>query len=254
MSQTAPSVKNPNNGPKGSVAALNNVILAATCMERLVNASSHLPKIGVLYGRAGLGKSSAAIYLMNRYNALRIECKSVWNRKTVLLEILKRLMITPAKTMPEMLDQVCTQLMLSGRPLIIDEMDHLVDKGAVEIVRDIYDGSQTPVLLIGEENFPAKLMRWERVHSRVLDWSPVQPLDTEDARLLAEFYCRKVAVSDDLLEHIHAKSEGSARRICVNLELVEEMTLRMGRDTIDLAAWGTQPLYTGKAPVRGGRK
>lgn len=247
MSQLASSVK-------GTVAALNNVILAATCMERLLNASSHLPKIGVLYGRAGLGKSSAACYLMNRYNAYRIECKSVWNRKTVLTEILKRMGITPGKTMPDMLDQVCMQLMVSGRPLIIDEMDHLVDKGAVEIVRDIYDGSQTPVLLVGEETFPTKLMRWERVHSRVLDWSPVQPLDMEDTRLLAEYYCRKVNISDDLLTHIHAKSEGSARRICVNLELVEEMSLRMGTDTMDFATWGNQPLYTGHAPARGGRR
>ncbi|MBT0665719.1 ATP-binding protein [Geobacter pelophilus] len=244
----------PSSSVKSGVAALNNVILASTCMERLVNASSHLPKIGALYGRAGLGKSSAATYLMNRYNAVRIECKSVWNRKTVLTEILKRFLITPAKTMPDMLDQVCTQLQLSGRPLIIDEMDHLVKKNAVEIIRDIYDGSQAPVLLIGEENFPTELMKWERVHSRVLDWSPVQPLDMEDTLLLADHYCRKVKVYDDLLAHIHAKSGGSARRICVNLELVEEMTLRMGRDEIDLDTWGNQPLYTGSAPAGGGRK
>ena len=153
--------------------------------------------------------------------------------------------------MPDMLDQVCMQLMVSGRPLIIDEMDHLVDKNAVEIVRDIYDGSQTPVLLIGEENFPTKLMKWERVHSRVLDWSPVQRLDIDDTRLLNEYYCRKVRITDDMLEHIHAKSDGSARRICVNLELVEELALRMGTDTMDLATWGNQALYTGNAPVRG---
>lgn len=247
MSQNALSVK-------GSVAHLNNVATAAVCMERLMNASSHLPKIGVLYGRAGLGKSSAACYLVNRYNAYRIECKSVWNRKTVLVEILKRMGIIPAKTMPEMLDQVCGQLMVSGRPLIIDEMDHLVDKSAVEIVRDIYDGSQTPVLLIGEEGIPKSLARWERVHSRVLDWSPVAPLDIDDARLLADFYSCKVTVADDLLVHIHARSDGSARRICINLELVEEMTLRMGLSAIDLATWGGQPLYTGSAPQRGGNK
>lgn len=240
---------------KSTVAALNNVILAATCMERLLNASSHVDKIGVLFGRAGLGKTEAGVYLMNRYNAYRIECKSVWNRKTVLVEILKRMGITPGKTMPDMLDQICAQLQVSGRPLVIDEMDHLVEKSAVEIIRDIHDGAgKHPVLLIGEENIRNKLIRWERVHSRVLDWSPVQPLDIDDAKLLADYYCRKVSVSDDLLAHIHVKSEGSARRICANLELVEEISLRMGTDRIDLATWGTQPLYTGNAPGRGGRK
>jgi DNA transposition AAA+ family ATPase len=214
--------------------------------------------MGVLYGRAGLGKSFAACYLVNRYNAYRIECKSVWNRGTVLLEILMRMGITPAKTIPERLNQVCTQLQVSGRPLIIDEMDHLVEKSAVEIVRDIYDGSQTPVLLIGEENMPAKLERWERVHSRILDWTAAQPLDLEDAQTLADFYCRKVEIAEDLLAHIHNVSEGSARRICVNLELVEEMALRMGHTSINLDIWGNQPIYTGKSPakglVRGGKR
>lgn len=238
----------------GQVAHLGNVAIAATCMERLMNAASHLPRIGVLRGRAGLGKSSAACYLMNRYNAYRVECKSVWNRKTVLVEILKRMGIKPEQTMPEMLDQVCAELMVSGRPLIIDEMDHLVEKSAVEIVRDIHDGSgNAPILLIGEEKIATKLERWERVHSRVLDWSQALPLDIEDARLLADFYCRKIEIADDLLAHIHAISAGSARRICVNLELVEETALRAGLITepfpaIDLSAWGSQPLYTGTSP------
>jgi hypothetical protein len=87
----------------------------------------------------------------------------------------------------------------------------------------------------------------------------VQPLDIEDARLLSNFYTRKIEVADDLLSHIHARSDGSARRICVNLELVEETALRMNLITspmqlIDLSTWGSQPLYTGEAPLRGGRK
>lgn len=244
MSQAITAVKN-------SVAHLNNVALAAICMESLINAASNLPRIGVLYGKAGLGKSSAAIYLMNRYHAYRIECKSFWTRKTVLVEILKRMGITPGKTMPEMYDQVCTQLMHSARPLIIDEMDHLVDKNAVEIVRDIHDGAQAAILLIGEEGIPHKLERWERVHSRVLDWKAVQPLDLEDAQLLANFYTHTVTIQPDLLAHIHKLSEGSARRIVVNLALVEEMALRMNLQQIDLAAWGGQQLYSGKSPVRG---
>lgn len=247
MSQTGSKVN-------GQVAQLGNVAVAAVCMERLIGAASHLPRIGVLRGRAGLGKSSAACYLMNQYNAYRIECKSVWNRKTVLVEILNRMGIKPAQTMPEMLDQVCAQLMVSGRPLIIDEMDHLVAKSAVEIIRDIHDGSgNAPILLIGEEGIAKELARWERVHSRVLDWSLALPLDIDDARLLANFYCRKIDIADDLLARIHAISAGSARRICVNLELVEETALRMNLittafPTIDLAAWGTQPLYTGESP------
>ena len=243
MSQNVPAVK-------GAVAALGNVGLAATSMERLINAPSHLPRIGVFYGRAGLGKTSAACFLMNRYNAYRIECKSVWTRKTVFVEILKLMGIPPAATMPEMLDQVCAQLQLSRRPLIIDEMDHVVAKKSVEVIRDIYDGSQCALMLIGEENLPTALEKWERVHSRVLDWTPAQALDLYDAETLADFYCQRVTVEHDLLTHIHGQSGGSARRICTNLELVQEEALKLGLSSIDLTTWGTRPLYTGAAPVR----
>ena len=145
--------------------------------------------------------------------------------------------------------------MVSGRPLIIDEMDHLVDKGAVEIIRDIHDGGQAAIMLIGEEAIPAKLERWERVHSRVLDWKAVQPLDLDDAQLLADYYVRKIIIQPDLVSHIHKLSEGSARRIVVNLALVEEITLRQELQSIDLAGWNGsgQHLYTGKSPA-GGRK
>lgn len=234
-------------------AALANVALASTCMERLMNAPTHLPRMGVFYGPAGFGKTQSTIYLMNRHNAYRIECKSLWNRKWFLQELLRRMGLVPGRTMPEMLDQACAQLMLSGRPLIIDEMDHLVEKSAVEIVRDIYDGSQAPILLVGEEQLPHKLKRWERVHSRVLDWTPAQPLSLDDAETLAAFYCHRVRVAPDLVAYIHSKSGGSARRIVVNLELAQEEALRAGRSEIDLAAWGNRPLYTGEAPVRSRR-
>lgn len=237
MSQTSSKVN-------GQVALLNNVAIAAVCMERIINADSDMPKIGLLTGKAGFGKSSAACYLVNKYHAYRIECKSVWNRKTVLTQLLFVMGIKAAGTMPEMLDQVCAQLMASGRPLIIDEMDHLVNKSAVEIVRDIHDGSGNgPILLIGEEEMPKKLQRWERVDSRILEAAQVQPLDLEDAQLLADFYCNRVEISSDLLAHVHSKSGGSARRIRVNLNLIEETALRMGLTAIDLSIWGNQPLY-----------
>jgi hypothetical protein len=54
-----------------------------------------------------------------------------------------------------------------NRLLIIDEADKLVDKGIIELVRDIYKGAKVPVLLVGEELLPEKLARYERCENRV---------------------------------------------------------------------------------------
>lgn len=247
MQETSATVNLPGKAP------LANVGLTLGALTGAMNRPAHLPGIVVLYGPSGLGKSTAACIAMAQLRAYYVQAKSSWTRKAVYQSILKVMCIVPAKTIYEMEEQVTEQLAASGRPLIIDECDHLVAKGSIEIVRDIYEGSNAPILLIGEEHFPSSLARWERLHNRVLEWVPAQYADMDDARALRDLYCGRVAVADDLLDHIHAQSKGIARRICVNLERVQQAGLELGKTEMDMAAWGKRPLYTGDAPVRGAR-
>jgi hypothetical protein len=204
----------------------------------------------VLHSPAGWGKSTAAAYARNQLNGYYVECKETWTRRALLKNILVEMGIEPIGVTYEMAEAVCMQLAQSGRPLIIDEMDHLVNKSAVEIVRDLHDGSGAAILLVGEERLPRKLEKWERFHSRVLEWIAAQPADIDDAYHLANLYCGKDLIADDLLERIHSLSDGSARRICVNLQLIKAEAKAVGVETIDLAAWGDKQLYTGKAQAR----
>lgn len=244
MQQTRKEVK--------TVANLNNVRLAARTLEMAVNASPHLPRMVCLYGPSGYGKSSAASWLVTKYLAYYSACNSTWTRNALLDDVLKNMGIVPAKTIYAKLDQVCEQLAVSGRPLVIDEMDYLVDKGALEIVRDIYEGSRAPIMIIGEEKLPAKLQRWERFHNRILEWAPAQPADMDDVAELAGFYCSRVMVADDLLAEIDRITRHNVRRICINLEHVQETALKQGLSSIDLDTWTRLgvPIYTGDAPKR----
>jgi len=237
-------------GSTGTVAPLRNVGLCIKALERSMNRPAHLPGMVAFYGPSGFGKTFAACYTANKYNAIYVECKYTWTKKALLSAIARESGLTPAKTLYELTDQICEYLALENRPLIIDEMDHIVEKKAVEIVRDLYDGSQATILLIGEEKIPQKLKRWERVHGRILDWVPAQPADMEDARVLAKFYCSKVEIQDDLLSRVAEVARGSVRRICVNLARIEEEALGQGLEKIGLAEWGNRPLWTGDAPAR----
>ena len=115
-------------------------------------------------------------------------------------------------------------------------------------MRDIYESSFAPILLIGEEGLPHKLKKFERFHGRILDWVAAAPVSIEDARALSELYCSRVKVADDLLEKLVEIAHGSVRRVCVNLEMIQEKTLADGQDEIDLSAWGSRELYRGEAP------
>ncbi len=239
------------NAPSGNtVAALANVALCHSALEAAMKRPAHLPGMVCMYGPAGFGKSTAAAYAANKTGAYYIECKSTWSRKAVLQAILKEMGPPDTGTIYAMTDQICEQLTCSERPLIVDEMDYLAEKKVVEIIRDLHEGSGAAILLIGEERLPKKLERWERFHSRILDWVPAQPADFKDCLSLAKLYCPEIEIESNLLEKVYKASDGSVRRICVNIEQIRTEAKNMGYDEITLEDWGTRSLYTGSAPAR----
>lgn len=239
------------NGVVNRVAPISNINLVAVALESLTGRQDGLPGIGVIYGPAGRGKTIACSHIANRTRGYYIQMRSAWNRKTLLEKVLLEMGIKPVGTIPQLLDIVCEQLAASGRPLIIDEADFcLRSDGMIELVRDIYEGSQGTLLLVGEENIPSKLKRWERFHSRVLSWIPALPVSLDDARSLALIYSPQVQIAECLLEHLVTISSGSVRRVCVNLAQVQEQSLLAGATEMTLKEWGKRDLYTGDAPRR----
>ena len=231
-------------------APIANVQLCAATLRRAVERPAHLPGMTCFFGPSGFGKSVAACYTANKARAYYVTCRSSWTRRALMLHILREMGVQPAKHIFEMAEQAAEELSLSGRPLIIDELDHIVSRGIVELIRDISDTSNAGILLIGEESLPVKLRRWERFHGRVLHWQPALPASLDDAAKLRDLYCRKAGLADDLLSRIHELARGSVRRVCVNLDLVQETAIKAGWSTVDLETWGDRQLFTGDAPAR----
>ena len=230
-----------------SIAGITNVALCNQSLERAIQRAHSLPGIVVFHGHSGLGKSFAASYTANRHHAYYVQCKSTWTRKAFLEAILKDMGIAPAKNLADMTDQICEELMLSERPLIIDEADYLADKSRIMMVMDIYEGSQAAIMLIGEERLPAKLSSYEKIHNRILNWVPAQPCEDHDVEQLAKIYAPGVSIEVQLLENLHAATKGVTRRICVNLDAIANFARDEGIDTVTIANY-TTPFFTGQAP------
>jgi DNA transposition AAA+ family ATPase len=231
-----------------TIAPLRNVAALAELVQRVVHRTPGLPGMATFHGFSGYGKTFAAIYAANKFRAYHVQVKSVWTRKKLAQAVLAEMGIQPASTIPDMIDQIGQQLSLSGRPLIIDEADFLVAKGMIEVVRDIYESSQSAIILIGEEGLPTALRRWERVHGRMLDWVPAQAAAQSDARHLAHLYCRGIELTDDLLIALHEASGGSIRRICVSLDKVREQAETAGLTRMTRADFKGE-FFTGAAPA-----
>lgn len=248
MTVEVPQVKGP--------IALKNVASFMALTTKLIDRSPHLPGFGVCYGPSGFGKTYAAIFAQNRTRAIRVEVGESWNRGALLRAILIEARAEPRGTVSFMAERVKCELGNDPRrPLIIDEADKVVDKGFIELVREIQEHSGAPVILIGEEKLASKIERVERVANRVLDWMPAQPCDADDTAALAAAFCAGIEIEPALLDEVRRQSQGRARRIVVNLAQISEIARNRGIKRVDRAAWGRTEFFTSRAPkARGDRE
>ncbi|WP_417691520.1 AAA family ATPase [Roseibium sp.] len=244
-------------GPPGTqsatgLAALKNVARFMTLVETLKSRGPYLPGLGVFNGPSGFGKTYAAIYAMNITRAPRLEVGDSWTKKKFLENLLREVGVEPGRASIADLTEMAIEALADDfdRPLIIDEADKLVDKGMIELVREIYEHAQIPVVLIGEELLPQKLAKYERVHNRVLCWVQAEPCDLEDAAALAELFCPELSLSEDLLQLVIDKSGGRARRIAINLDQIARDVALSGNGPLLASSFNEDFFFTGEPPKR----
>jgi len=232
-----------------SFATLRNVVTLVMLIERVRGRRPGLPGMATFYGPSGYGKTQAAIYAANKFQAVLVQMKSGWAKGNFLRAILKEMGQKPANDNGDMADQIAQHLAILDVPLIIDEADHLVSRRLIEIVRDIYEGSQVPVILIGEELLPQNLQEWERVHGRMYGWARAEEATLADLSLLAPIYAPGVEIEPDLQAEVLRMSIQSIRRVCVNLAAVHERALVLGKTRMGTKDFDVQQLFTGVAPT-----
>lgn len=238
----------------GSTAPLKNVAACLDVANRIIARPPGVDGLGVFFGPSGYGKSKASLFVQHKKNALYLEVFDFWTRKLFVEALLAELEVAnPRGTVGSMMQQAIRLLKDEpDRLLIIDEADKLVDKNMIELVRDIYKGSKIPVLLVGEEQLPAKLARYERCENRVTAFGMANPCDAADAAVLGKLYQPELQFSDDLLQHIVTETKGVASRIVTTLAEVGQFCRAQGVRVIDRAGY-TGTVFTGRAPRRGAR-
>ncbi|TWC21076.1 MULTISPECIES: AAA family ATPase [unclassified Pseudomonas] len=232
------------------IVALTNVGLLAGAVKRAQARPAGLPGLVVMYGPSGLGKSVAASFAANQHRAYYVECRETWSKKGFLMAVLKDMAVAPGRTIGEMMEQIAEQLSRSRRPLIVDDVQYMLDKAIANILTDLYNASQGTIVLIGEERVPTSLAKLERLHNRVVEWVPAQRASVEDVIELSKSNYPDLEIGEDLLQDLCQSVRGCLRRVAVNLYKVQcEASANMW-DRVDLATWGKRGWFTGEAPVR----
>jgi DNA transposition AAA+ family ATPase len=234
-----------------NVTGLANVALALKLCHDLVNRPQNLPGLGVMSGFSGLGKSMAMSVVANKHRAAHVAVKSFDTKKSLLQAIAHELGIQPGGriTIPDLVTEIADELVRSERPLILDDAHHLVNRNSIELVKDIYETSFAPILLVAEERFPKQLRKWEQVHNRVLYWVQAELCSISDAHKLAKLYAPGNSFADDWLGKCLDQVQHITRRVCTNIENARKVAAEEGhRGEITLKWWGDRGFITGQAP------
>lgn len=216
-----------------NVAPLRNVMLLGALIRRVTGRDEGMPGMACFHGFSGYGKSQAALYNTQATRACWVEVKSVWTRKTLVEKICKNLGIPSGRTVADSVEKIGEELLKSGRPLLLDEAHILCTDSMMKLVHDIYESSHgASVILIGEETLPQSLVRWERVHNRILAWEQAQPADLRETSVFAKLKCPELTLSQAVLERTLVESQAVARRIVSNLNQVKDYARIEGKTEI----------------------
>tara|TARA_A200000113_G_C8872019_1_gene357063 strand:+ start:2728 stop:3468 length:741 start_codon:yes stop_codon:yes gene_type:complete len=233
-----------------TTAPLKNVLIFNELADRVINRPSHLSALAAFTGFSGYGKTTAAIFAANKIQAHYIEAGLSWSQGAFLDALCTELGLPVMGTIAKKTAAIVENLAVSGRPLIIDEFDFIIKKNYVDLVREIHDKSDAPIIIIGEELMPSKLESFERFHNRVFSWVQAQPADLQDTDHLRRLYYPKLEVSEDLLTHLLEINRGCTSRIVNNFEQISEHANILGINKISLSDVKDLTFFTGKAPAR----
>lgn len=233
-----------------NISPLKNVTAFSELVDRVMSRPAHLPGMATFTGFSGYGKTYAAIYAANNHGAIHLEAGESWTRKKFCDMLLTELGTPTKGSIADKVDKIIEGLVNGDKPLIIDEFDFIVSKNFVELIREIHMKSETPIILIGEELLPSKLAEWERFHNRIISFVQASPADIDDAAHLAKLYCPDLEFSEDILKAVLKKSENRVRRVCVNLQQIQETADEKGLQQVNTQNIDVNKLYTGRSPTR----
>lgn len=245
-----------------TLANIKNVGRLAAVVEKCMERPAYAQRMGIFNGWSGYGKSTAAAYCAQQYGCFWVQAQETWSMKTMLAAMWRAIHggVAPKRmNVDELREEVAFALGERRRPLLLDEADLIHRQNSagkfplLEVVRLVHMGANnTPIILIGEEGLAAKLEApgLERVDGRIGVRGQADPLDLEDAELLAKLYTPKLEIEPALLADLTAAVKGSARRITNALYELADFAAAEGVGRVTAADWGARPWVGSKATSR----
>lgn len=174
-------------------------------VENLVNKPKNIPKMGLVYGEPGLGKSQTALWLACKYDGIYLRASNLMTGRWLLEEMIKELDEIPRFLSSDNFNVVVKKLKQNPQIIFIDEIDYLMNNyKSIETFRDIHDETNCPIIFIGMGLAHRKLERYTHLYDR---FSEVLKFETFGVNDLSQIFNQlsEVTFTPDAIEYIHSK-------------------------------------------------
>ena len=218
---------------KRKFVVTQNVKRFVDLMDTLKNAPANLPKMALVYGDFGLGKSQTIMWWVTNNDAIYVRCNHKMSARWLLTEIVEELDDVPTYLTSLLFKQIEDKLRERPKVLVVDEVDFLLNNSyAIEIVRDLHDKIGIPVVLVGMSLEEAKLKRHKHIYDRLLGIMKFETFNKDDvAKIVTEI--SEIKFEPDALELVCAKFN-QFRQIVKFLNKVENVAEMNNLKTITL--------------------
>ena len=233
-----------------NLAALSNVSRLLSLVETLEGRGSSLDGLGAFYGRPGLGKTSSGTCCAVLRSTVHLSINPFIREKGLMQMISTELgaRVPVRITKDDLFNLTCAAMVEANRTIILDEADHLMRETVINTVRFLHDETRIPIILMGEEDLPVKLLQFPRVHSRVLERAGAEEATMADLDLLIAVEAKGFEIAPDLREELLLGSGHTHRYIVKNIDAIRRMALSQGLSRVTRSDWGSRLFDKGEVP------
>ena len=198
-----------------------NVKKFVALMEEVKQIPANIPKIVLVFGEYGLGKSETIKWWTFKNDCIYVRANQGMTSKWLLSEIAEELGEEAFWHIQDTFNLVEQKLKQNPKPLIIDEVDYLVTNNVIEILRDLHDRTGCPMILVGMVNIDKKLSRYPHLKDRIYKAFKFEPYDKQDIKqILSEL--SEIQITNDGLEYL-ATRHNQLRQIVKLINKIEKL-------------------------------
>ena len=200
-----------------------NVKNFVSLMEEATQLPNNIPKIILVYGEYGLGKSETIKWWTFKNDCIYVRANQGMTSRWLLSEIAEELGEEPFWHIQDTFNLVEQKLKQNPKPLIIDEVDYLVNNNVIEVLRDLHDRTGCPMILVGMVNIDKKLSRYPHLKDRIYKSFKFESYDKQDIKqILSEL--SEIPITDDGFEYL-ATRHNQFRQIVKLINKIEKFAI-----------------------------